>query len=290
MILNGYDTFVGKRVSVSDNIPGTLKLLSTTNGLQNFGNSGVKILTSESGSGIKPFIFPMTLQDYRGKSVTVMDNRHYVNSKGRVVNDGELEMISTAALLQQLAANNSRVILNSNKPLVLKAFARSIAGILGRRGNLNPSQRLDLAIILGHYYNCLLTEERNEYAFVSQNAIRESLRINPSISAPIIEEVGYINTLPALFETIKNYPSFPTLAKLDIGGFIGLINQTWFVTSGFREIIGASVEMPHLYTAMCYVSITNNLYRKTAIGLEVDPKENSRAEILVQTINGIWPN
>lgn len=290
MILNGYDTFVGGKVSVSDNIPGTLKMLSTTNNLQDFGKTGVKILTRENNNSIKPFIFPMTLSDYKGNMTTIMDNRHYVNTKGRVVNDGELEMMSTAALLQQLAANNSKVILNSSKPLVLKAFARSIAGVLGRRGNLNPSQRLTLAVILGHYYNCLLTSENSEYQFVSQNAIREGLRINPAISAPIIEEVGYINTFKQLFETIRDYPAFPTLAKLDIGGFIGLINQTWFVTSGFREIIGASIEMPHLYTAICYVSVTNNLYRKTAIGLEVDPKENSRAEVLVQTINSIWPN
>lgn len=290
MILNGYDTFVGSRVSVSNDIPGTLKMLSTTDTLQSFGNSGVKILTNENNRSVKPFIFPITIKDYKGNMTTVMDNRHYVNSKGRVVNDGELEMVSATALLQQLAANGSKTILMSNKPLVLKAFARSIADTIGRRGNLNPSQRLDLTIILGHYYSCLLTDKNKEWGFVSQNALREALRINPTLSAPIIEEVGYISTLKELYETIKNYRTFPTLAKLDIGGFIGLVNQTWRVTSGFREIVGASIEMPHLYTAICYVSIINNLYRKTAIGLEVDPKENSRATVLVQTINSIWPN
>lgn len=292
MILNGYDTFVGSRIRLSDNIPTTLKMLATTDRLKNFGSSSdVKILDNESGSGIKTFVFPITLNDYRGNRITVMDARHYINSKGKVINSSEYEMMLTAALLQQLVAKNSKSILNGSKPYVLKAFVKSIAGVLSRpsNGNLNLNQRNDLEIILGHYYNCLLTNPNDDFIFVSQNALNQSLRIAPNSSFPVIKEIGYIDNFKDLLNAIKEYPTLSSLSKLDLGGFVGVVNQTWFASSGFREIVGASVEMPHLYTAICYASATNNIYKRTAIGAEVDIKQNRSIENFVRMINGIWP-
>lgn len=290
MILNGYDTYVGSKITISDNIPSTLKMLSTTDRLKDVSPTGVKTVDAENGNGIKTFIFPITTTDFRNNKITVLDNRHYINKNGKSVNPGEYEMIITAALLQQLAAKGSRTVLNGTKPFVLKAFARSITGPLARRGNLTRSQSIDLQIILGHYYNCLLTDKSSDWRFVSQNAINQALRYSPGMSAPIIDEVGYIDSFKDLYTTIKEYPTLSGLSKLDLGGFIGLINQIWPVYSGFREIVGASIEMPHLFTAMCYVSVTNNNYKKSALGREVDPKENGGAENFVKTINSVWPN
>lgn len=288
MLLNGYDTFVGKRVSVSDNIPITLKTLSTTNRLKNFGRiSEIKLVDAENGQAIKPFIFPLSLTDFKGNKVTVVDTRHYVNSSGKVVNPSEFNMMLVAALLQHAAYKGNRGVLMSARPYTLKAFARSISSVLQR--GLTFAQKVDLEIILGHYYNCLLTSNANDYVFVSQNALKQALNVQPNMSYPILSEIGYINTFKDLVETIKTYPTLSVLSKLDLGGFIGTVNQTWMVTSGFREITGASVELPHLYTAMCYASVTNNIYKKTAIGREVDPKDNPKITHFVNLINQIWP-
>lgn len=292
MILNGYDTFVGNRIRISDDISTTLKMLATTNRLKDFGNSaGVKILDNESGNGIKTFVFPISLNDFRGNKITVMDSRHYINSKGKVINPSEYEMMLTAALLQQAAATNKKSVLNGSKIYVLKAFVKSIAGVLARPsyGNLNLNQRLDLEVILGHYYNCLLTNPNDDFTFVSQNVLNQSLRITPNTSFPIIKEIGFINSFKELVTAIKEYHTLTPLSKLDLGGFVGAVNQTWYATSGFREIVGASIEMPHLYTAICYASATNNIYKKTAIGKEVDSRENKNIDDFIKMINNVWP-
>lgn len=288
MILNGYDTFVGKKISITDGVASTLKALSTANRLKPFGTNGVKLVDQETGGGIKTFIFPISLVDYRGNKITVMDTRVYTNASGKVVNPSEHEMMLTAAILQQLSFKGSNFILNSAKPYTIKAFANSVSNLLSR-GGINLSQKLDLRVILAHYYNCLLTSESDDYKFVSQNAINQALRISPASSAPIIQEVGYINNFKLLVEAITTYPTLSSLSKLDFGGFIGVINRTWMVLSGFKEIAGASIEMPHLYTAICYASATHNIYKKTGIGQEVDPRENQGAESFVKTINGVWP-
>lgn len=288
MILNGYDTFVGKRVSVSDDIPTTLKTLSTTNRLKTFGRiSEIKLVDAENGQNIKPFIFPMSLTDFRGNKVTVVDTRHYVNSAGKTVNPAEFNMMLVAALLQQAVYKGNKGTLLATRQYALKAFAKSISSVLQR--GLTFAQKLDLEIILGHYYNCLLTSNGDDYLFVSQNALKQAINVQPNTSYSVISEIGYINTFKDLVDTIKSYPTLSVLSKLDLGGFIGTVNQTWMITSGFREITGASVEMPHLYTAMCYASITNNIYKKTAIGREVDPRENPKVSHFVSLINQVWP-
>lgn len=285
MILNGYDTLVGSKFKISDHIASTIKTLATTNRLTPFnGNRGLYSVTSENGDGIPSFVFPITLTDYRGQLITIFDQRNYVNSAGRVVNAPEYAMIEAATALQQMAAKGDKTLLLSAETYTVKAFARSIGGLLARQASLDLSKRVELEIILGHYYNCLLTNPDDDYAFVSQNVLKRSLNVNPSMSAPIIEEVGYVNTLKDLVNALKSSPRLPTLSKLSETELVSVINRIWYAASGFKMIIGASVELPHLFTAICFATVTNNIYRKTEIGRILDPKDNPNITGFIQSV------
>lgn len=289
MIINGYDTVAGRRVSVVDDVSTALKTLSVTSRLKPYGrNTGVFLLDWSNGEALKTMVFPLSLKDFRNQPITILDTRHYLNKEGKVVNPAEHDMMLLAALLQQRAYKNDIVPLTGTRVYTLRAFVLSVSDVLGRR--LSPAQRLDVQIILGHYYNCLLTPQSVDVNFVTQNVLNNSLKISPQTSGPVIDEIGYINTLTQLVDTLKSYPTLGSLSKLEIGGFIGVVNQTFFTTSGFREIIGASVEMPHLYTAICYASATNNFYRKTPIGLQMDSRNRPGIENFVNLINNVWTN
>lgn len=289
MIINGYDTLVGSKFKVTDRIESTIKSLATTNRLTKLDSTPheVYMITNENSDNIPSFAFPITLKDYRGKSITVFDQRNYVNSSGKVVNEPELNMIEVASALQQLAGINDKAILLSSETYTVKAFARSIGNILANQANLDFSKKLELEIILAHYFNCLLTNSSDDYAFVSQNVLKRSLGYNPSTTVPIIEEVGYINTLEDLVNTLKNSPRLPTLNRITVVELLSIINRTWFVSSGFKMIIGVAAELPHLFTAICFASITNNIYRKTEIGKILDIKNNSNIGEFIKSINNV---
>ena len=286
MILNGYDTLVGSKFKVSDHIVSTMKSLVTTNRLTPYNaQHNVYMITVENGENIPPFVFPITLTDYRGQLITVFDQRNYVNSNGKVVNAPEYAMMEAAAVLQQLVAKRDLGLLQSAETYTVKAFARGVGGLLSRQAGLDFSKRLELEIILGHYFNCLLTRTDDDYGFVSQNVLKRALKIDPKTSAPIIEEVGYINTIKDLVAALRESPRLPTLSKLTEVEFISVINRLWYVSSGFKMIVGASAELPHLFTAICYASVTNNIYRKTEIGRILDIKENSTIGEFIQSVN-----
>ena len=285
MILNGYDTLVGNKFKISENIPSTIKTLSTTNRLTPFNEKrGIYVIDRENGEGIPNFVFPLTVKDYRGNTVTVFDQRLYANASGRIVNTAEYSMAEAAASLQQLAAKGDIGVLLTAETYTVKAFAGIIGRLLGRQSGLDLSKQLELTVILGHYYSCLLTNPSDDYAFISQNVIKRALGTSPEISAPIIEEVGYINTLPDLIEAIKTNPRLPTLNRLTAVEFVSVANRIWHVLSGFKMIIGASLEAPQLFTAICYATVTNNYYRKTEIGQALDQRNNPNIVSFVKVV------
>lgn len=284
MILNGYDTFLGSKFKISDSVPSTLKMLSTTNRLEKINSNGVYGVNHENGDMIKPFVFPMTLEDYRKNRITVLDQRIYLNTKGQIVNPHEYEMMEVASVLQQKVASGDKSIIRLALPAVIIGYVKAISLKLTKNAGLSMSQKMDLDIILAHYFVCLQNTSDDDYIFVSQNVINKALKYKHNTTLPIIEQIGFINTLKDLVEAIKTYPTLSSLNKLDVGGFIGLVNLTWYVSSGYKVILGASLEMPHLMTAICFVSIKHNLYKKTDIGRFMDPKENSLSDSMLLSV------
>ena len=83
MILDGYQTIVGSKFKRTDNVETTLKTLSTTNRLTQLSDQGVFGVTYENGEAIPSFVFPITVKNFKGQTITVFDQRHYTNKKGQ---------------------------------------------------------------------------------------------------------------------------------------------------------------------------------------------------------------
>lgn len=285
MILDGYQTIVGSKFKRTDNVETTLKTLSTTNRLTQLSDQGVFGVTYENGEAIPSFVFPITVKNFKGQTITVFDQRHYTNKNDKIVNGPEYNMMFVASVLQQQVATGNRSVLSSGEFVTTKAFAKAVAGYLGPQANLTLAQKIELEIILAHYFVCLLSNADDDYAFISQNVVKKALRYSPQISAPIIGELGYIGSLGDLIKLLQERDSMPTMRKLDTGAFIAIINRTWFVSSGFKMITGAAAEVPHLFTAICYATATNNMYKKTAIGQVLEVKNTPEVEAFVKMIN-----
>lgn len=285
MIINGYDTVVGSKFKRTNNIETTLKTLSTTNRLTQLNPNGVFGVDVENGESFDSFVFPISLTDFRGKKITVFDTRHYANSRGAIINKEEYSVLYAAAVLQQQVYTGNMRNIDSSLRFTTKAFAKATAGFLAQPANLNTTQRVELEIILAHYFICMSSTPSDDIVFVSQNMINSALRYTPVTTNPILTEMGYCGTIADLLEYIKGNDRLGTLSRLDMAGLVGTINRTWYVSSGFKMITGAAAEMPHLFTAICFGSATNNLYAKTAIGRVLDKKETPDITSFVKVIS-----
>lgn len=285
MIINGYDTTVGSAFRVSEQVENTIKMLSTTSRLEKVNNRGVFGIDFNNGENFPTFIFPITVENYRREKVTVIDQRNYFNKSGGLVNSSEYTMIEIAASLQQASANNDFVVLKTVRPFVAKAMAKSLGSVLKRRGNLDLVNHMTVEVMLVHYYNCLLTPATEDVTFITQNVVKNALNYPDSFVLSVIEQTGRINNLKELLTALKTYPSLFSLQKLDMGGLVSMINQTWMVLSRYNQILGGAFELPHLFTAICYVSVTERIYQKTEIGQALDKKYNSSIGSFVDTIN-----
>lgn len=285
MIINGYDTTVGNAFRVSEQVENTIKMLSTTSRLEKVNTRGVYGIDFNNGENFPTFIFPITVENYRREKITVIDQRNYFNKSGGLVNSAEYTMIEIAASLQQAAANNDLVVLKTVRPFVAKAMAKSLGNILKRRGNLDLVNHMTVEVMLIHYYNCLLTPATEDVTFITQNVVKSALNYPDSFVLSVIEQTGRINNLKELLSALKTYPSLFSLQKLDMGGLVSMINQTWMVLSRYNQILGGAFELPHLFTAICYVSVTERVYQKTEIGQALDKKYNPSIGSFIDTIN-----
>lgn len=289
MIINGYDTTVGNKLKRDYNVEGTLKALSTTNRLELVNPQGVYGISYDNADSIPSFVLPLTLKNFKNQTITVFDQRHYMNKSNNVVNIPEYTMMMVASVIQQQVANGKRSLISSSEFVTTKAFSKAISALLGPQSNLNLNQKIELEIILAHYYVCLSSNPDEDFKFVSQNTIATALKYSAYLSAPIIDEIGYINTLEQLTEVLRTRETLPTLSRLDIGGLIGIINRIWFVSSGFKIITSAAAELPHLFTAICYATVTNTMYKKTEIGKVLELKNTPEVGAFIKVINaGIY--
>lgn len=285
MILNGYNTTTGSRFKVKDKITETMKLLQSTSQLTLINSKGVYSIDHKDDFGIPPFIFPISFINYMKEPVTVFDNRTYFNKQGKNINVPEYNIMLLAAFLQQDLQKNNTTLVKTVRPYTIKAFANSIANAIGKTTTLDINQKITLRIILAHYYVCLNETSSIDFNFVSQNAVSRALRISPAVVLDTIKEIGYIDKLETLLKTIKEHPSLFTLSRLDIGSLIAVGTSVFFSTSGFRQLMGAALEMPTLFTALCWGGATQRIYQNTAIGRELNVREDDSVKNFIRTID-----
>lgn len=284
MILNGYDTTVGKHFRIKDKVAETVKLLQSTQRLEPVDNRGVYGIDFNSDYGLPAFVYPISLINYKREPVTVIDQRTYFNKAGRNVNIPEYNVMLLASLLQQDLQRGNTSLVKTVRPYTIKAFANAFGNALSRTVTLDIVQKMTLRVIIAHYYVCLTENSDVDFTFISQNAISRSLRIPQSQVLNIIQDLGYLATLNDLLNAIKNEPSLFSLSRLAIDGLINSGSSIFFATSGLKMLMGAALEMPTLFTAMAYGAATEKIYQNTAIGQELNVKNDPGVSQFIQSV------
>lgn len=282
MIINGYDTTVGSRFAVKDKIVNTVKFLQSTDRLTKV-DKGVYVIDHTNAPDLPPFIFPISFTNYAREKVTVFDQRHYVNKQGRTINLPEYNIVLLGSMLQQDFQNDNMTFIKAQRPFTVKAFANSVSNKLSRLVTLDLSQKIILRVILGHYMVCLAERPEVDFKFVSANVLTRALNVPFNYVQTVLSEVEYVNTLPKLLEAIKNHPDLVPLQNVDIGGFIATASSIFFSTSGFKQLVGGALELPALFTALCWGAATQRIYQNSELGQELNVKNDKRVEAFIRS-------
>lgn len=284
MIINGYNTTVGSRFKLKDKVSETINVLQSTDRLELVDNRGVYAVDHKNDFGLPPFIFPISLMNYMKEPVTVFDQRTYFNKSGRNINIPEYNVMLLASVLQQDAQKGNLTLVKSVRPYTIKAFANAVANAISRTTTLDIVQKITLRIILAHYFVCLAESPDVDYTFISTNAVSRSLRLSQAQVLEVIKDIGYISTLQELLGAIKAEPSLFNLSRLDLGGLVAAGSSVFFSTSGFRMLMGAALEMPTLFTAICWGAATQKIYQNTAVGQELNVREDKSVTSFIATM------
>ncbi|AEV89440.1 putative virion structural protein [Pseudomonas phage OBP] len=284
MIINGYDTTVGSRFKVKDKVSETLKILQSTDRLDKVDNRGVFAIDQKNDFGLPPFVFPISVFNYVREPITIIDQRTYFNSQGRNINVPEYNVMLLAATLQQDLQRGNLNLVKSVRPYTIKAFANAVGNAIARAVTLDILQKIQLRVILAHYFVCLAENPNVDYMFISQNAVSRALGLQQSQVQEVIQDLGYLGSLDDLLKAIKSHPSLFALSRLDMGGLVAAGSSVFFSTSGFKMLMGAALEMPTLFTAICWGAATQKIYQNTAVGQELNVKTDKKVENFIATV------
>ncbi len=289
MLLNAYETAVGKPFSVTENIKGSVKTLALMDDLVKSPKEGVYFIDHENGGRLPLFTFPLSVQSHDRKFITVLDRRSFFNKKGVILNAPEYSQALVTACVQQDVQENNLTVLKACRYLAARGYARALGNRLARASGLDEREQVELTVFLAHFYTCLMERSTDDVAYISQNVIRQSLFLDRSITHPLIEEMGYVNTIDGLVAFLSERDAFYKLRSLTKKDFIGLGSTIWFSNLG-RHIMGAALEHPPTFTGICYATVNNTMYQKTTLGGQLDRKYNERlVESFSRMINTTYP-
>lgn len=284
MVINGYDTMIGKPLKILEHIEGTIKALALRNDLLPTTKVGVYTINNENANGLPIFPLPITMTGYDGKHMTVYDERPFRNTKNNVISASELNIMRLTAYLQQDAVMGDRSTLNNSKFICMKAVAGGMANKLASRKGLNLEESNTLRIILGHYINCLFEEETSEVGYISANAIKTAFKIDTGFSQRIIDDIGFLRNIKEVVDAIKTEPTLFKLKNLTLMEFIALSSTLCFIGTG-SKVVNVMLESPFLMVGFIYAVCTNGIYKKTGMGMQLDPKyEGDTIKAFVSTI------
>ncbi|QGZ14547.1 hypothetical protein [Photobacterium phage PDCC-1] len=289
MFSNAYDTYVGKPLAHLDHVPSTLKRLALMKDLVDMGD-GVHTINHNNGQGIPFLNFPLSMVGLNRKPITVMDDRPYTNKNGLVTNNSERTALLVTAFVQQDVIEGNLSTIRSTSSVVGRAVSRAWGSQIVRTAGLEEEKALSIYVILMHYYNCLINKDEGDLIFVTQNMCQQAMGIPRNRSLEVLEQIGYINTLPQLHETLVNYPGMYKLKNLKLKDLVALGQRIWYSATG-KQIVGAGLEHPPLLIGMCAATVANkNAYGKTPLGMQLDPKYNEKGNrSLMMTITNSYP-
>lgn len=277
MILNSYDTSVGKLYKVSDGVEATIKTLVLVGGLKKTSKDNVLYLDQETQQKIPVLAYPVTTVGHNKETITIYDERPYRNKSNVVTNSNELTITRICALLQQTVAVDGMSILKTNRALIVKAFADSIGNRISQRAGLTPQEQLSLKIILSHYYVCMMETDNtitlDESRLITANVTRNIYGTEKAIVDSVIYELDIPNNLAGLLSNIKRDSSLFKLHSLSLKDLIALVGSISFSALG-PQVIAAAAEAPCLFASLMYGTASFKNYNKTTLGMVLEPKYN----------------
>jgi hypothetical protein len=287
MQIDAYNTTVGKPYRIANKVEATIQALHVSRSLTPTKKENVFVVTHENKLPIDVFAFPITLQAYNRKIITIYDERPYRNqSNNQVTNSNELVIMRLAAFLQQDVAEGNMTPLKGMRNVAMKAFADSVGHLIINRGNLGSNslahrssivsdEALTLKILLSYYFIGLEEPVNSDLEFVTINVIRTVYGTDKGYVMGVIEGVGRLNTLDDLLKAIHNNPILYKLKGMTLKDFLTVLGGINYAALG-KHIIGAACEAPCLFSAFAYGAVRFKAYAKTPMGMMLDPKYNER--------------
>lgn len=273
MIINAYDTTVGKQYKIIDKVENTIKTLHITRNLIPSSKEGVFYVDNSLALPIPTFAFPITMQAHNRSTITVYDERPFRNKSNQVTQLNELTILKLTAFLQQDVADNNLTPLKSARQLTTKAFSEAVGTQIIRRGGLDVNESLTLKVLLAYYFICLEEVSDDGLEFIATNIIRSIYGTEKGYLMGVIDGLPKLVNLGDLLAAIQTNPTLFKLKALDIKDLLAVISGISFSGLG-GKVIAASAEAPCLFTAMVYGAIKFKAYNKTPLGMALDPKYN----------------
>lgn len=273
MLINAYDSTVGKQYKLMDKVESTIKTLHISRNLKSSEKEGVFSIDHETGFTEPVFMFPITAKGFNGKLITVYDERPFRNKSNNVTNPNELEIQKLTAFLQQDVADGDMSPLKGGRLIMTKGFAESLSTRMGRRAGLDIDEIYTLKILLAYYAIGLTEKVKTELDFVSYNLIKSIYGAERGRVQGVIENTPVLNNLTELLNAIHANPILFKLKTLSLKDLIALVSGITFTSFG-GSVVAAAVESPCLLTALCYGAAKFRVYNKTPLGMALDPKYN----------------
>jgi hypothetical protein len=277
MLINAYDTTSGTPFKTTDRVESTIKTLHMMKDLIPTTKEGVFVVSYSSAYEVPIFAFPITMETFDRKTITVFDERPFRNkSSNAVVNQNEIVILRLAAFLQQDAFNGNVTPLKAARLQCAKAFAEALGMKVGRSAILDANETLTLKVLLAYYYVGLIEQDADELELVAMNVIRTIYGCEKGFILGVVDGVGQMKTLNDLLQGIQTNPTLYKLKNLTLADFISVVMGISF-SAMKGKIIAAAAEAPCLFTALVYGAATFKAYSKTPLGMALDPKYNKNS-------------
>jgi hypothetical protein len=273
MLINAYDTTVGKPFKATDKVESTIKTLHVTRNLTPTKKPGVFVLTNESDIPVGTFAFPITMEGFNRQRITVYDERLFRNKSNGVVNPSEITIMRLAAFLQHDVADGDTTPLKNCRLMVAKAFAESFGAKLIKRASLNMNAGLILKVLLVHFIVSITEDNTTDLELLVMNMVRSIYGSDKGFVLGVIEGKPKIATLEELYNSIQAQPGLFQMSEVDFKDFLALLGSIIFMSLG-SKIVLAAAEAPCLLTAMVYGAARYTMYAKFPLGMALEPKFN----------------
>lgn len=273
MLINAYETTVGKLLRSTHRVDDVIKTLALSNSLMPTKKENVFVLTNATEVPFSALAFPITLTTHTRKTITVYDERPFRDKQNRPTNPNDITIMKLAAFLQQDCVEMRFTALKAARFMTAKTFAESLGNKLQRGGNLDILETTTLKCLLAFYVTSLEELPDSDLQLVGENVIRSIFGMEKSFIQGVIEGLPHMQKLEDLLVAIRANPILYKLRVLGLKELIALVGSLTFTGLGNRVVAAAS-EAPCLMTAFVYGSARFKALSKTPMGMALDPKYN----------------